>query len=147
MSRLLPCSPLAALLLSACAVSAQPPPETCTDAPELLGFEEAPAPHVRYGEIGLAADVANGVQTWFAEHPGRRLYVQLDRPLLRPGETLWVRSWDLGVLGLSGAGAAAGIRYELLDPRGAVVQRKDVKQAEGGAFNDLDIPAEAAGGA
>jgi len=43
---------------------------------------------------------------YFEDHVGRRLYIQVDKPLYKPGETIWFKTWDLQARTLSGSNAA-----------------------------------------
>ncbi|MFO1269132.1 MAG: alpha-2-macroglobulin family protein, partial [Rubrivivax sp.] len=121
------------------------------------------------------------VGRYFEANVGRRLYIQVDKPLYKPGETIWFKAWDLtasslsGTLAAPGGGAAAEPKaalVELVSPKGAVVMKKRVRAAAGGAVgavgavaaagsagfgaspsspsggtaNDFELPAEAQGG-
>jgi outer membrane protein OmpA-like peptidoglycan-associated protein len=96
-----------------------------------------------------SADLGKKIDSWFEERPGRRIYVQVDRPMYRPGETVWIKSWDLRARDL---GAAADRRdvhsttYELVGPRGDVVQRQQVKEDGGFANFQFDLAEGAVGG-
>ncbi|MDP2311873.1 MAG: AgmX/PglI C-terminal domain-containing protein [Pseudomonadota bacterium] len=106
-------------------------------------FAEAPPPSPRIApDDTLAAlakrDVAEVVRT--------RVHVQTDKPLYRPGDTIWVKTWHLATATLAGTVDRA-IRYELVGPRGDVVLTKSVEQRNGSATNDFELPTGAAGGA
>ena len=98
-------------------------------------------------------DALDQIESRYANSNRHTLYVQVDRPLYQPGETIWVKSWNLGVRSI---GAKLGedsqpsqdeaVHYQLIDPRGSVVVRKWVKQTDGAATNDLTLPDGAAGG-
>lgn len=107
--------------------------------------EPAPAASTR-----LLAEIPDGlsstIDSWFAGNGTRRLHVQLDRPLYRPGEDIWVKTWNVATRTLDPQGTAGGITYELLDPRGQVVETKRVQQTNGTATNDFVLPADAPGG-
>ena len=81
----------------------------------------------------------------FEDHVGRRLYVQVDKPLYKPGETIWFKAWDLKAGTLTGADAAQST-IELVSPKGATVLKKRVRSSATGASNDFELPAEAQGG-
>lgn len=80
-----------------------------------------------------------------AEVASVQLYVMTDRPLYRPGETVWFRVWQLGSGDLAPDGAGA-VRAELVDPRGATVIDKKLRVEAGAARSDLVLPAGLAGG-
>ena len=120
--------------------------ETCPADLPPPDLEVAPAVSARLVGKGMAASVADSLSSWFEGHGTRRLYLQLDRPLYRPGETVWFASWDLRTADLEGEGASRGVRFALLDPRGAEVATADTEQEGGRTHLDLAIPADAAGG-
>ena len=101
--------------------------------------EKAPSPSRRLaGEVAGADTLARGVQSYFSGQVGRRIYVQIDKPLYKPGETVWVRTWDLVARSLAPA-SAAGLHVELISPRGAVVAKKRVQQTDGMAQTDFEL--------
>src|SRR5262249_31474326 len=74
----------------------------------------------------------------------RRAAITVDRPLYRPGETVWARIWiEDGQLAPS---SRSDVSVELLDPRGAVLGRELYPNRGGGAGIAIDLPASAAGG-
>ncbi len=84
---------------------------------------------------------------YFEGHVGRRLYIQVDKPLYKPGETIWFKTWDLQARTLAGANAAQTSTVELVSPKGATVLKKRLRSASGGsASNDFELPAEVQGG-
>ncbi len=103
--------------------------------------ENAPSASRRLaGDAAGAATLTERVQSYFAGNVGRRIYVQLDKPLYKPGETVWVRTWDLLARSLSAAPASVeGIHIELISPRGAVVAKKRVQQKDGMAQTDFEL--------
>ena len=107
--------------------------------------EPAPAPGARLADLPSESELLSKAQGYFAGHQGHRIYLQVDKPLYKPGETIWIKSWHLGVQALAGSGAN-GITYQLVSPKGAVVLEKHVPQAGGSATNDFELPAEAQGG-
>jgi hypothetical protein len=84
---------------------------------------------------------------YFDGHAGRRLYIQVDKPLYRPGETLWFKTWDLMARTLGGAGVAASTStVELVSPKGATVLSKRLRSTAAGAGGDFELPADVQGG-
>jgi len=74
-----------------------------------------------------------------------KLYLQIDRTLFRPGETLWFNAY------LRNAGdlmpALSQILYvELLDPRGSVLQKLNLLAPDGVAAGDFALNANLPGG-
>lgn len=115
-------------------------PQTPPVAPE-----RAPSASPRAPADAAATRVASALGTFFQGAPGRRMYVQVDKPMYQPGETIWIKTWDLMAATLAGS-SAPHVTYQLINPRGAQVLTKRVKQDAGHATNDLEVPAAAPGG-
>jgi hypothetical protein len=111
-----------------------------------MAAEEAPAPSGEVGALPPLEDLQKKIATYFDKNVARRLYIQVDKPLYKPGETIWIKSWDLRQRDLAGGDKSPGIRYQLISPKGAVVLRKQVRQANGIASNDFEIPEGVQGG-
>ena len=108
--------------------------------------EASPAPSKRVttadGYAAFADQLAGAFDGW----PSRSFHLQVDRPLYRPGETVWLRAWDLERKSLSAAGQGQGLEYQLINPKGATVASKKVAHAEGLNTNDIQIPDGVPGG-
>jgi alpha-2-macroglobulin-like protein len=112
-----------------------------------LPAEPAPAASPRLeGGPSEAADLSKKIRAHFDARPGRRLYVQVDKPMYRPGEAIWFKIWDLTARALEGGPMNAGVNMELVSPKGAVVMQKRVRQIGGMAANDFILPAGVQGG-
>jgi hypothetical protein len=111
----------------------------------LPDLELAPPASPRRTADDAAAALSTRIDDWFAGHGTRRLHVQLDRPLYRPGESVWLKTWNVASRGLA-ATEGGGITIELVDPRGSVVETKLLLQQGGTATNDVTLPADAPGG-
>jgi hypothetical protein len=85
---------------------------------------------------------------YFEDQVGRRLYIQVDKPLYKPGETIWFKAWDLKARNLAAADSAAptSMFVELVSPKRATVLRKRLRGPAGSASNDFELPAEVQGG-
>ena len=112
-----------------------------------LPAEQAPAATARKaGDKVHAKALAGKIDSYFAGHVGTRIYIQVDKPLYKPGETIWIRTWDLRVDTLASNQDGRFISYQLVSPKGAVVLRKRVQQQQGLAHNDFIIPEGVQGG-
>jgi len=112
-----------------------------------LKAADAPGPSKRQGgDKARAADLAKKVDNYFVGHAGKRIYIQVDKPLYKPGETIWIRSWDLRARTLDANLDTPGLHYQLVSPKGAVVLRKRVRLEQGVAHNDFIIPEGVQGG-
>jgi len=81
---------------------------------------------------------------YFRGRPQVLTYVQVDKPLYQPGETIWYRAHVQQAATLTGA--QGGISFHLVSPKGDVVLQKRVQITGGVASNDFVVPAEASGG-
>ncbi len=111
------------------------PPVAAEPAPRPSPREDAPA----------QKELTRLIAQYFDGNVGRRFYLQVDKPLYKPGETIWFRTWDLKARSLAGADTSQ-TTVELLSPKGAVVLKKRLHVAGGSANNDFELPAEAQGG-
>nr|WP_316629177.1 MG2 domain-containing protein [uncultured Brevundimonas sp.] len=75
------------------------------------------------------------------------MYVTTDKPLYRPGETVWFRSWEVSADRLTAATGNTAVSFELVDPKGAVVAKKKVRSTGGMATNDIVLDQGLPGGA
>lgn len=85
------------------------------------------------------------IESYFANLGGSELYIQIDKPLYKPGETIWFRSFNLKRRDLRGAGAT-WIDFELISPKGISVIKKRVKTENGLNHNDFELAPSVAGG-
>ncbi|MBI4820307.1 MAG: hypothetical protein HY791_28840 [Deltaproteobacteria bacterium] len=159
--RLLQGAPLAFATLLSCEPMTKPPETGVPDAnkdqaqvdrapgaekeQKLALPETAPAASPRVSSGAPHEDLLKNVPTWFAGHQTRRIHLQLDKPLYQPGETIWVKSWDLTTKALSGS-PNPSVRLELINPKGAVISQKHTQQQNGQATNDFELPAGVEGG-
>ena len=90
-------------------------------------------------------DLPRLISAYFDGNVGRRLYLQVDKPLYKPGETIWFKTWDLKARALSGADVAQ-TTVELVSPKGATVLKKRLHVTAGSATNDFELPADVQGG-
>jgi alpha-2-macroglobulin-like protein len=75
----------------------------------------------------------------------QQLYIMTDKPLYRPGETIWLRAWEVDTT-LTAIAGTHGVTLQLVDPRGGVAIEKRVRVDNGDVHNDLALPADLAGG-
>ncbi|MCB9678266.1 MAG: hypothetical protein H6737_24405 [Alphaproteobacteria bacterium] len=108
------------------------------------GLEEAPPASKRLLPE-LYGDLDAKVRTWFDHNAGRRLYVQLDRPMYRPGDDIWFRTWSVFSKTLQDDLRAA-IQVELVDPSGITVETKNLSHALDVETSDFALSPDAPGG-
>ncbi|MFZ6871774.1 MG2 domain-containing protein [Undibacterium sp. Di27W] len=109
-----------------------------------VAAEPAPAASARIKQV-RAEELPALINSYFDTHEGRNLYIQVDKPLYKPGETIWFKSWDLKTRNLTGA-TIEQATVELISPKGASVSKKRLRVDAGSAANDFELPAEAQGG-
>ena len=74
-------------------------------------------------------------------------HLQLDKPLYRPGESVWFRLWELdAVTGRSRTRPEQPIAVQLLDPKGAIVVRKQLRAHGAVARGEIPLASSAVGG-
>jgi hypothetical protein len=135
-------------LLAACTHldSLDAEPAAVAARPETADVEAAPAPSPRRADPPDAAGALARIDSWFAGRGSHRLHVQLDRPLYKPGDTIWIKAWSPLTRGLQAEGVGRSATWELVDPRGQVAQTKQVSVVDSAATNDFVLDPGAAGG-
>lgn len=140
-------APIAALSLSCRTGAAPPAPAPTAGAPPLQQTLAAiePAPAAMPTDASRRLDAA--LDAFHRDHPSRRAHVTVDKPLYRPGETIWFRVFDLASATLDDAPAAdTGVDVALVSPRGSVAAEKRVQDVDGVAANDFVLPPDLPGG-
>jgi alpha-2-macroglobulin-like protein len=92
-----------------------------------------------------APKLDKAIASYFGTLGTQRSYIQTDKPLYQPGETVWFRT-DLRTTKTLVGGPPVGVTVQLLSPRGAVVASKRVLVQNGVARNDFALDAGIEGG-
>ncbi len=95
--------------------------------------------------LGPAAGLDKAISTFYGSQQGVRTYIQTDKPLYQPGETVWFRA-DLRTAKTLVGGAPVGVQLQLISPRGAIIGTKRVLAQGGIARNDFALDANIDGG-
>lgn len=111
-----------------------------------VAAENAPPASARLAPLASQKALIAKAATYFKGHAGRRLHVQVDKPLYKPGETIWIKAWDLETRTLKTTQRGSGFYFKLISPKGAEVLKKRVKDVGGRAHNDFVLPAGVPGG-
>ena len=131
---------LLAVALAGCSASeaapAQDAPGTATDK-KIAAL--APA------RLAGSARLDKAIATYFGSVSTQRTYIQTDKPLYQPGETIWFRA-DVRATKTLVGGPPGGITMQLVSPRGAVIATKRVLVQGGVARNDFALPPDIEGG-
>ncbi|MEN0060742.1 MAG: MG2 domain-containing protein [Myxococcota bacterium] len=131
-------------LLVACS-DRRPVSTTSPPTVEAVAPETAPRESPRLPLDSDAAAFFDAIEPAWERGDQRRAMLQVDKPLYRPGETIWFRLFDLRHRTLDGEGAYP-VTAELIDPRGATVFSKRLRNDGGSGFNDFELPPGVAGG-
>lgn len=127
------------VLLAGCAAShAAPSPD---EAPQ-IDKQIAGLPP---SKLGPAAGLDKAIADYYGTQRGYRTYIQTDKPLYQPGETIWFRA-DLRTAKTMVGDQPLGVTLQLISPRGAIVATKRVLAQGGIARNDFALDAGIEGG-
>lgn len=85
------------------------------------------------------------IEAYFAQLRGQRTYIQTDKPMYQPGETVWFRA-DVRAVKNGQGGPSTGLTMQLVSPRGSIVATKRVLALGGVARNDFELAPEIEGG-
>jgi hypothetical protein len=107
---------------------------------------EAPEPADRIDETPEADQLADRLESHFEGGTDERLHVQTDKPLYRPGETIWVKTWNLQARDWTGVERNPGLFYRLVAPDGEKMKQKRVRERGGHAANSFELPDDVEGG-
>ncbi|MBA3455366.1 MAG: hypothetical protein H0T42_19900 [Deltaproteobacteria bacterium] len=95
--------------------------------------------------LGPAAKLDKAIASHFAGSTAKRTYIQTDKPLYQPGETVWFRA-DVRLARTMVGGPPMGVTVQLVSPRGAIIATKRVLAQNGVARNDFALADEIEGG-
>jgi hypothetical protein len=88
--------------------------------------------------IGKAQSVANLLDKQATERPQEKVYVQFDKPVYQPGETIWFKAHVFA--GYEPSLNSSLIYTELTDDSNRIIVRKVFPLVIGSAAGDFDIP-------
>ncbi|MEN9866270.1 MAG: hypothetical protein RL748_1860, partial [Pseudomonadota bacterium] len=111
-------------------------------APLAAEKAQAASPRARLDKLG---ELNTRISNHFDLTSGQRSYIQVDKPLYKPGETIWFKVWDLQLRAL-GPGHNDESTVELISPKGASVIKKRLRMNAGSASAEFDLPPEVQGG-
>lgn len=111
-----------------------------------IAAEAAPAASPRLSEDARLDPLKNKIESYYQGHASRRIHIQTDKPLYKPGETIWLKAWDVTTRGISGSHAGNGMHVELISPRGAQVLKRKVHEQNGMGQVDLVLAEGLSGG-
>ncbi len=83
---------------------------------------------------------------WQSARPEDKVYLQTDRPLYRPGETIWFGVQVRDGATLQASAQSQIVRVELIDPKGQVQKKFQLIAQQGVAQGEYDLSEQAPGG-
>jgi hypothetical protein len=132
----IPCLLLGVALTSCGVIEAAPDPNPSIDK-EIRSLPPTP--------LAGAATLDKAISAYLSTLSSQRTYIQTDKPLYQPGETVWFRA-DLRAARTLAGGLPVGVTMQLVSPRGAVVATKRTLAQNGVARNDFALGADVEGG-
>jgi len=96
-------------------------------------------------QLGSSTTLDKAISTYLGTLGGRRTYIQTNKPLYQPGETVWFRA-DVRMARTLAGGLPGGLTMQLVSPRGAIVATKRTLAQNGVARNDFALAADLEGG-
>ncbi len=130
-------------------ISYQAPPEEKASGEKQLQPPLPPekAPQASRREQGPSLErLKEQIPSFFQRNLSKRIYIQVDKPLYRPGETIWIKAWDLKTQNLDSTLANRGFTFELISPKGASVRQLRVRATGSMGESAIDLPAHVQGG-
>src|SRR5690606_759818 len=94
----------------------------------------------------LAQDAIQQLNNELANEQATVMYISVDKPIYRPGETMWFRSWEVSLKNYYNFNYGHGGTFQLIEPRRSVVQGKLVYANGVGAWIDFGLDANLVGG-
>ena len=90
--------------------------------------------------------MAQRVDTWNAQFPEDRVYVQLDRPFYKPGEDIWFSAYVRNGADFKPSQKSDVLNVELINPKGTVEKSMRIIAKNGKALGDFGLDEFAPGG-
>ena len=116
------------------------------DAPTTAATIVHPVPPSILADSSVYRELAGQLDGYLEQTRPEKLYLQLDRTLFRPGETLWFNAYLRNAGDLQASKTSDILYVELYNPQGAMVQRKAIIAENGTAAGEFDLPATLPGG-
>ncbi|MBL4592864.1 MAG: hypothetical protein JKX68_03500 [Flavobacteriales bacterium] len=76
-------------------------------------------------------DLKSKIKTFNEERPEDRVYLQFDKPMYKPGETIWFSAFVRNGVDLKASSKSEILHVELIDPKGNVAQRMNLIARKG----------------
>ncbi|MCB0400875.1 MAG: carboxypeptidase regulatory-like domain-containing protein [Flavobacteriales bacterium] len=91
-------------------------------------------------------DLKEKIKTINEERPEDRVYLHLDKPMYKPGETIWFSAYVRNGVDLKASKKSEILYAELIDPKGNVVQKHNLIARKGKANADFFLDHQVMGG-
>ena len=112
----------------------------------LQGEKPIKGPEYTAPQVEEMTHEAEKLQKWYKNHPTARVYIQTDKPLYKPGESLWFKCSIFTTKDLKPVKEVPFAEISLFDSKGGKVLSKNIKFNDGSGINDIVIPNSAIGG-
>ncbi len=91
-------------------------------------------------------ELLRSLSIWNEERPEDKVYLHLDRPFYKPGETVWFTAYVRDGHSMRPSAQSDIVHVELIDPKGAVMQNHQLLVRNGMAKGDFTFTEAAPGG-
>ena len=92
------------------------------------------------------SDLKQKIKSYNEQNPEDRVYLQFDKPMYKPGETIWFSAFVRNGVDLKPSIKSEILYIELIDPKGNVTQKHNLIARKGKANADFFIDKNAMGG-
>lgn len=94
----------------------------------------------------LYASIEDNLQRYLSQRSPERVYLQFDKPLYEPGNSIWFQAYVRNESNLKAADKSRILHVELLNPKGAIVQKRALIVKNGTVSGDFQLQEHAEGG-
>ncbi len=116
--------------------------------PSIANGQQSPVkmPTLIYGDSSVFSDLKAKLEHRQKETAPEKLYLQFDRALYQPGETIWFNAYVRNAGDLLPSTQSQVLYVELLDQRGSILRLKNYLAFDGIAAGEFEFPKELPGG-
>ena len=112
----------------------------------IQGKKDVQGPENTAPQVEEMTPEAQKLLEWYKKHPTARIYIQTDKPMYNPGESIWFKCSAFTTKDIRPISEVPFAEISLYDSKGAKVVSKNVGFQDGAGVNDIIIPASAIGG-
>ena len=112
----------------------------------IQGNKQVSGPEYVAPQVEEMTPEAEKLRKWYKKHPTARVYIQTDKPLYKPGESMWFKCTAFTTKDLKPISEVPFAEVSLFDSKGGKVLSKNIQFSGGAGVNDIIIPESAIGG-